>query len=556
MNLVKQGPAVQKAYDFVRDNLDRAVWQAGERLPSTLRLAQGADVSPVTMLKALSLLKSQDFISGLQRSRFRAGGSVKGTAPWAAPDPEAWILKRTALEKDILAGVYAHQRVLPSIKELKNRYGTGFRTMRKILRSLVQDNVVKLRNKNFELQRVPDQTFSQRIVFITFQIQAIPRSALNQGQYQVLGLSERECIHRGLKLEIAIADFYNSIETRRMISGSVINDPALGYILDLWWYPGEDFRRAHIDLLTRLAALKKPVAILDEIGDFVLPQPFASNPLFQVFCIEGKKAGARVARLLLGMGHQSVAYVSAQHINAYSKQRLEGVLDQYGKAGRKDGVWPIVSDPKEHHLLHLLDLSGFDEPLIRKVLGVARTKSQALALWKEYRLFRESGNPEFLKPKDIRLLQTDFAGIRELAKPDLSKEAFEKTCLAAITHASSRLAGLSLVPLFEAALKCKEVTAWICVSDGTALAALDFLRNRNTAVPGRISLVGFDNEPVDAVEQRLTSFDFNAPGFIYGMLNFIVRPPKPRGPYLHTPIEVEGIIMQRDTTAPRWYNSK
>jgi DNA-binding GntR family transcriptional regulator len=187
MNPVKQGPAVQKAYDFVRKNLDRAVWQAGERLPSTLRLAHDADVSPVTMIKALSLLKSQDIISVLQRSRFRAGGSVKGTTPWAAPDPQAWILKRTALEKDILAGVYAHQRVLPSIKELKNRYGTGFRTMRKILRSLVQDNVVKLRNKNFELQRVPDQTFSQRIVFITYQIQEIPRSALNRANIRFWG---------------------------------------------------------------------------------------------------------------------------------------------------------------------------------------------------------------------------------------------------------------------------------------------------------------------------------------------------------------------------------
>src|SRR5512140_2115461 len=100
---VKPGPSVQKAFDFVKHNLDHAIWQTGERLPSTPRLAQSAGVSPVTMLKALALLKSRGLINGLQRSRFKAGGSVKGTAPQADPDSAAWMIKRTALEKDVLA---------------------------------------------------------------------------------------------------------------------------------------------------------------------------------------------------------------------------------------------------------------------------------------------------------------------------------------------------------------------------------------------------------------------------------------------------------------------
>ena len=68
-------------------------------------------------------------------------------------------------------------------------------------------------------------------------------------------------------------------------------------------------------------------------------------------------------------------------------------------------------------------------------------------------------------------------------------------------------------------------------------------------VPESVSVVGFDNEPVQAFAARLTSYDFNAAGFIHRMLDFIARPPMPRGPYRHVPIEVEGIVMQRGTTA-------
>jgi DNA-binding LacI/PurR family transcriptional regulator/DNA-binding transcriptional regulator YhcF (GntR family) len=550
MKREKSSPGVKKAFDFVKQHLEDTVWQPGEPLPATVSLARSAGVSPVTMLRALAMLKDQGLVNGIPRSRFRAGGSVKGMVKHVDADSAAWVLKRTSLEKDILAGVYAHQGALPSIKELEVRYGTCFRTMRKILRSMVDDGVVKLRGKKYEMQRVPDRAYSQRIVFITFQIQAIPRSALNQGQYQVLSLFERECINRGLKLEVVTNDFYNSIETRRIISSPSINEPALGYIFDLWWYPGEDFRRGHSDLFARLATLKKPVAILDEVGDFILPQPFAANPLFQVFRIEGKRAGARVARFLLGMGHQSVAFFSSSHQNAYSKLRLEGANEQFAKAGCPNGVRPIVTDKIENHLLHLLDISGFDEPLVRKVMAVSRTESQTRDLQNEYQLFKSSGKPEPLKPDDIKLLKKNMNAIQAVAPLELDKTFFDKITLSTVTEGGTRITWMSLAPLFEEALKYRDVTAWICVTDGTALAALDFLRNRGIAVPGRISLIGFDNEPIDAVEQRLTSLDFNALGFIHGMLNFIVRPSRPRGIYVHVPIEVEGIIIQRDTVAP------
>ena len=91
-------------------------------------------------------------------------------------------------------------------------------------------------------------------------------------------------------------------------------------------------------------------------------------------------------------------------------------------------------------------------------------------------------------------------------------------------------------------------TCGICANDVTALAALKFLRGRQVRTPGDISVMGFDNAPVVALENRLTTFDFNAMGFIRAMLSFVLRPPKPRGAYRHKTIEIKGIVLERDTT--------
>jgi DNA-binding LacI/PurR family transcriptional regulator len=282
-----------------------------------------------------------------------------------------------------------------------------------------------------------------------------------------------------------------------------------------------------------------------------LPISFAANPLFQVFRIEGKKAGARIARLLLGLGHTSVAYISSQHMNAYSQQRLEGIQDQFTKAGIANGVHAAITDRIEIGLLHLLDISGFEESVIRKVVKAGgRTESQAQDQWKAWLEFKEQKKPKLVLGQDLRVLKKNLAGIRDLANRDIDPGYFDAMCLAALTKSGTQLSRMILAPLFEEALKHQDATAWICVSDGTAIAALEFLRMRNIPVPARISITGFDNEPVDAVTQRLTSFDFNAPAFIHSMLNFIAHPPKPRGTYRHSTIEVEGIVMQRDTTAP------
>jgi DNA-binding FadR family transcriptional regulator len=546
----ESGPAVLKAAAFIRNNLAKGVWQPGDCLPSYVTLAKDARVSPVSLTRAMAILKREGLVSGTQRSRIRVGREETNAPPGQLQDP-VWRMKRLALEKDLLMGVFATQDKLPSLKELQIRYGTCFRTMRRILRAMAADGVIQLRGRTYMPLTVATRSYTPRVVFITFRIQALPRSAINQGQYQVLGLFENECIRRGLKPEIMEIDFYDPVETHRMIASPALNRPALGYVLDATWSEGSVFRQSTIDLLMRLAALQRPIAILDEIGTFELPAPFAANLLIQVFRIEGKRAGGRIARLLLEIGHREVAYISSRHLHRYSTERLEGVQEQYSNAGLGDKVHPAVATVPTNHLDQLLDLSGFDDSLIRKVIGVDRTKSQEEDQYRQFLEYRAGKTAGRFTPDDVRVLRNSLAGVSVMARQErVDRKVFDRMCVDVFAQAGARLDGIVLAPLFKRALGFKHATAWICVNDGAALAALAFLRERAIPVPGRISVIGFDNEPVQAFNQRLTTFDFNAVGFVYGMLNFIMRPPRLKPRFSHNPIEVEGIIVQRETVGP------
>jgi hypothetical protein len=50
------------------------------------------------------------------------------------------------------------------------------------------------------------------------------------------------------------------------------------------------------------------------------------------------------------------------------------------------------------------------------------------------------------------------------------------------------------------------------------------------------------------LEQRLTTLDFNSKAFVHQILAFILRPPRRKGLYRHVACEVEGMIIERNTT--------
>jgi DNA-binding transcriptional regulator YhcF (GntR family) len=551
MKKIKSTPGIQKAFDFVREGLEKGKWQTGSRLPPVRALANEAGVSFVTMIKAIAALKSAGHVHGIPRGPIRAGASASVTHPSLA-DSAIWRMKRTALEKDILAGTFAHQGALPSFKELQARYGVCFTTMRKILRSMLDDGVLSLNGKTYELRSYTVRPFRQRMVFIPSFFQDDIQSSLNQGQYRLLDLFEHECFRRQLKLEFVKVDFYNEAEAGRIAVSPEITESSLGAVIDMWNQMTESSMPAFITFLSGLASLKRPVAIIDEIGNFILPAQFSANPLIQVFRVQGKGAGARIARVLLGMGHEKVVFVNPYEAEFWSEQRFDGILEQYNKAGCGSGVYRAANaslNLLNYYRLQLFERAGFDTPMLRKVIAVDYTPQQAEDHFNNYLQYQKNGLPDFPGDEDFKDIINNLAGLLPYARGNHAPDFFDRVFRGALWASGLRIYAAMVRPLFEKALSYSDASAWICATDGLAFAALEFLRAQNIPVPGKLSLTGFDNAPLETPEQRLTSFDFNAQGFVHRSLDFLARPPRMRGPYRHVPIEIEGIIMQRDTTA-------
>jgi DNA-binding LacI/PurR family transcriptional regulator len=126
--------------------------------------------------------------------------------------------------------------------------------------------------------------------------------------------------------------------------------------------------------------------------------------------------------------------------------------------------------------------------------------------------------------------------ISELLAPGILRYAWGKA------EAACRLA-----PLLKKALAEKSITAWACANDMAALMALSFLKSRTIAVPGRISVVGFDNS-LESMKAGLTTYDFNRSAAFYAALRYVISGTLPGSASGRRPLNISGYLVARATT--------
>jgi hypothetical protein len=234
----------------------------------------------------------------------------------------------------------------------------------------------------------------------------------------------------------------------------------------------------------------------------------------------------------------------------WSQKRFDGITGYFVKAGCANGVrhFPMLAESMV--MPEIMSKAGLGDDEILRIVAAGRTSEQLRSLKAEWMAFRENTKDKNAENQyNDRLLLRNLKNLKALIAGGFDKRFFDGLSIGALQQAGDRVFEMSLIPPFKQALVCKDITAWVCDNDATAFKALDFLKAHNKRVPAQISVVGFDNVPSTALERGLTTFDFNAAGFVRRMLSFIIRPPRPRGPHRHQTIEVEGIVIERNTTA-------
>lgn len=493
------------------------------RLPSIRRMAETAGVSRGTMQKTIGILARRGLLSakpGVGTVAVRPADIVPDAGPPSESHPglRKWERVRNRLAGDLLGGAHGPGEPLPEMVELCSRYGVGYRTMVKILTSLIEGGALERHDRTVRVPPLPRRSGVGCLALITGTIQSknpildSPRAA------ELFHCLEGECA----KINVRITPLIFDSETQMLadLSGKRMNVqnlanamPLLGTIVQPVLMTSHETTTRLLETLLRLGL---PLAALDEVGNMrTLPQPLERNPAFKKFPLGStENPGREVGRYLLRMGHRRVAYLSPFHNARWSLRRLSGLRRSFQDAGLADAVHPFVDNTyrwaQEHvdghpHVSEWVrnHISSFVPPSQRSPDG-----EMALRVMEEL----QSATVPVLERVSLRYV---------------------------------------LNPILEQAIKHPELTAWVAASDATALAASDYLKEHGKSVPHDISIVAFDDTP-QASLAKLTSYSFNIAAVARAMIHHLLQPRRGRTKRTQPTnvVTIPGFVNVRSSVTP------
>ncbi|MBD3321468.1 MAG: GntR family transcriptional regulator [Chitinivibrionales bacterium] len=518
---IKIPPGVQKGADYLMEAISDGRIREGQCLASIPELAGQAGISSVTMWKALGFLRKQGIVDGMRGKPFTVAPralrkvvdcSPKTTVPDGDNSPSyLWQRVRNRLAKDILSGVYSSADTLPSVKEMQLIYRTTFRPLKKALDALCREGMILPHKKTYAPVSLTSHRANAgiRVILLSDQEKKLWPGSLNEECIRIL---ETECVAANVELQVIGYTetgkffFARSDEELKPISSLKDSDAILGYlyliILD------DEWRDA---ILRRLVSFNKPVALLDVVGGWDLSTRSQNNYVKHFSAATSSLPGRIAARYFLETGHRTVAYISPFHRARWSQNRWDGIRETFAAAGHEHAVTPFVwnKPPEVHSVYHDDALKNCP---IDKLVNFFNT-------WKK-------SVPHFY----VKRMDSYFnfqLGWRILTVAEFYRQ---------------------LHKLFDSALGHENISAWIVANDDVALAALEYLQMNKIDVPGKISLLSFDDTR-ESLRQGITSYNFNMRAVVRTMLDYVLNTRTAKRKSTYQPSEIDGVIIERMTTA-------
>ncbi|MBD3347397.1 MAG: GntR family transcriptional regulator [Chitinivibrionales bacterium] len=516
MNKTVSSPGIRRGVQFiVRSILDKR-FVPGQPLPGIKEISSLAGISYATMAKAMADLQSRGIVTSMRGSRSLVLSGCESKCRLLLDDEETpppapadihplWYRIAEKIKEDVFNGVYSPGIPFPSIKELTARYDASYASLKKSLALLCTEKIIHPFKRTYVVPQLTSTQRDRHIVYLTTgdTQRRLHWSALYEEGYRML---EKECnnCRIGFQPLAYHADdgppFFAPYQ--KDLEDIPDNEQIMGYLLSIIApHTGLD------SVLKKMGHIRKPIAILDVTGSLGRPS-LLDKPNVRLFTAAvAPSAGIQVARYLLQLGHRRIAYLSPFHDSVWSPNRLQGLVQVYESAGIADAVVPVV-----------LNNPSIVYPFYQKA---ALDKSSLSSLVDAYNKWKLKAPSYFARELD----------------PVFNFQLPVRT----IPYAEYRQ---QLHALFAQALKDPGITAWVAANDDVALAALDFLNRKNIAVPGRISLIGFD-DTTEALQHHLTSYNFNIQTLMRLMLSYVVNtrslPQRKRA------VEVDGMIVERAT---------
>lgn len=499
--MTRNSPAIDQAENFLKTQVESGSWNPGDLLPSISSLAKTANVSPVSMWKAVHRLTE----SGLLEVMHGQGTRIKGNQDnniVIDNTQKGWQGLRDRIHKDILRGKFTEGMMLPSLKELQNEYGVSYQTVKKALDCLTNEGILELRYRRYFIVHFIRRPNNLSIVLMGYSHPKLQMQARTPWGEDFLRFCEQQCSKMGFDFKVLE---YSDVTGDVLITDSngnttpdiPMDSSITGYLL---W--GESPHELYRSILSKLEKCKKPIAVLQEGSALNISDFIRRNPYIQLFSIATSSTAAKhVATFLLQSGHTSIAYFSPYHKAEWSRARLIGLNEIYSRFGA-----PVETFTIDNY-------------------ADSFTYTQ------------------FIKSPESYFNQL-MAELSKKEVPSIIKHGFESQRNLFIKHVGYDVVSKNLLPLFRKALEKTNCSAWVCANDFTALCAIRFLKEQARS---KIAVVGFD-DTFEAFHNGLTSYNFNIQATVQVMISYIVNPtllPSNKRP---VPFEIEGMLVERKTS--------
>lgn len=497
----------RRAREYLSQRLVRPF--PGAELPSfppIAVLARDAGVGYTTMWKAVREFRDR----GLLRVVPHVGISANEDAaelpqpPSRPVSPSSRVdMVAERIERDIATGRLTRSEPLPTMRELCTRYGASFRTVRSALVRLVSEGTISPAGRRFAPSRVARFGANATVVLVARGDDLGRINMLTERSRVLLRTLEDACFHANLTLRVHTHNFsgprWQGIdELSALADGQGLTGPVVGFIV---WDMGlnMDLLGSILPFLNRSG---KPVALLDEMGWGAHLRERFGGRLMAVFSMAANVSdGMRVGRRLHELGHRRLAYFGLRHVSTAGDARLQGlraVAERLGDATvdvyRGSETWDDVTRTR-------------DDLLVQRVAGFLSEQ------------FGEYGS--------------------------VSGRAMQDATLALGRVQTLMRTQRAMGEKFGEALRVGRATVWVAFNDTIACAAMEFLERRGIDVPGRVSVVGFDNGQA-AFARNLTSYEFGSTMYANATLSYVLNPAG--GTFRArrtTPVVFDGYLVER-----------
>lgn len=515
---MRYSPKRERVIDHIRQCCCQARQGGQSRLPSVRKIAESTGVAVRTVVSAMHVLADRGEIEIVPGGGAFPRGVARSSSPPAEPVPHTqarWVIVRNGILEHIRQGnAWAHPQLL-QIKELRNRFAANYYTVKKALQSLEADGIIEQLGRGYRTTSTPSLRTNSRIGIISITRNSLTLSTATPRSQEWWRMLELMCQQRSVVGTLCTTEEALGRAKRdgsESYSLEVLEKryAMLGYVILVLGIGRRDMGL----LLRRIAALGKPVALLDERRWEHVPGNLRKYRYARLFDMGAARlGGSQIGRYLWEMGHRALAYFAPSRGDAIAELRCRALVEQFEKRNCPVHVSRYYPDTPNGADMH-------EEPAASSPIHQKARRIEA-----DYAAVDKDSDDAFVDKDLQEKIRSSIASLSEL-----------------------KALGIVLRPVFARALERKATTAWVCYSDQIAYLALHFLKTHGVRVPGQISVVGFDDR-VDSFGLELTSYNFNVPGVVSAMLEHIIAPPQSRD-QKPTTVEVPGMLMVRSTSGP------